>query len=41
MKKELFLEPEIEVLNFLCNELLGHDSYNVGDEDDGENLPIG
>lgn len=37
MKKELFLEPEVEILNFLCNETHGPDTggfeNGTGDDD--------
>lgn len=39
MKKKLFLEPEVEVLNFLCNTILGPDSYTTGDDGEGDDLP--
>ena len=39
MKLE-FLEPEIEVLNFLCGEILSPDSYSTEDDGEGDDLPI-
>lgn len=33
--KKLFAEPEIEILNFLCNDIVGADSYSTGSEGEG------
>jgi hypothetical protein len=37
MRKE-FLEPEIEILNFLCDEIHGPDTGNAGEYGEGNDI---
>lgn len=38
--KKIFVEPEIEILSFLCNDLMGSDYAQVGGGDGGVNEDI-
>ena len=41
MKKELFLEPEVEILNFLCNEIHGPDTGDFENGTGDDDMPGG